>query len=699
MPVAPDAGAEAFAGTFVVSGEGVGIVKATAGATRLAHVAALTRERQRPVTPLTRELNRLVRTIAVVALVLGLGFFAVGVTVGLPATDGFLFAVGVTVALVPEGLLPSVTLSLALSARKMAMRNALVRRLDAVETLGSTTFICTDKTGTLTENRMSVVEVWTAGGTASIRGEGSSLQADVTGEAAGSPALRAVALAAARCSSARVESRDGQWVAFGDPMEAALGVLALRLGVDVQADVARRPVVRRHPFDPRRRRMSILVGDELLVKGAPEAVLPRARPSPEAVEMTDRWSNAGLRVLAVAARPATAFPARATSDVAESELDLLGLVALKDPPRQSVRGAIAACRGAGLRVAMITGDHPGTALAIAKEVGLGDRPVLEGKNLPDDDALLGALLDHDGVVVARVSPEDKLRIARALQQRGHVVAMTGDGVNDGPALQQADIGVAMGRSGTDVAREAADLVLLDDNFATIVAAIEQGRATYSNIRRFLTYHLTDNIAELAPFVMWALSGGRFPLALSVLQVLSLDLATDQLPALALGIEAPGPRVLQKPPTARHLVDRGLLLRAFLVLGLAEAVTELVAFGATLVERGWHPGTPVSADVELRTASGAAFCAVVLAQAANAFACRSETRPVWRLKRATNRLLILAVGIELGLLVASVAIGPVARLLGQGPPSLLGAMVAFTAVPAVLAADALHKWLKRRGAVS
>jgi magnesium-transporting ATPase (P-type) len=318
-----------------------------------------------------------------------------------------------------------------------------------------------------------------------------------------------------------------------------------------------------------------------------------------------------------------------------------------------------------------------------------------GHELPEDETILGALLDRDGVVVSRVAPEDKLRIARALHARGHVVAMTGDGVNDGPALQQADIGVAMGRSGTDVAREAADLVLLDDDFATIVAAVEQGRATFANVRRFLTYHLTDNVAELTPFVVWALSGGQFPLALGVLQILALDIGTDLLPALALGAEPPREGVLRKPHQGQHLIDGSLLRRVFGVLGPAEAVVEMSAFVTVFLAAGWRPDTEFPTGHVLLAASGAAFSAVVLGQLANAFACRSTTLWPGSLGWTTNRLLLGAVAAELLALVAFLFVPPVASLLGHAPPPLWGWAVATLAIPAVLAADALHKWQRRR----
>jgi magnesium-transporting ATPase (P-type) len=404
----------------------------------------------------------------------------------------------------------------------------------------------------------------------------------------------------------------------------------------------------------------------------------------------------GLRVLAVAVRPATGIDEETTALEAEIDLELLGLVGLEDPPRAEAAAALASCRRAGVRVAMVTGDHPGTAAAVAREVGLAvpGAPSIDGSALPEDDEVLGAMIDHDGVVVSRVAPADKLRIARALQDRGHVVAMTGDGVNDGPALQQADIGVAMGRSGTDVAREAADLVLLDDNFATIVAAIEYGRATFVNIRRFLTYHLTDNVAELTPFVVWALSGGRIPLALGVLQILALDIGTDLLPALALGAEQPRSDMLQRSPLRGHLLDRGVLRRVFGVLGPTEAVVEMAAFFATFLAVGWRPGDTFPSGDTLMAASGAAFAAVVLGQLANAFACRSERRWPGALGWTTNRLLLVAVAVELALLVVFLWVPPIADLLGQAPPDTWGLAVALCAIPAVLAADAADKRLRR-----
>jgi magnesium-transporting ATPase (P-type) len=317
-----------------------------------------------------------------------------------------------------------------------------------------------------------------------------------------------------------------------------------------------------------------------------------------------------------------------------------------------------------------------------------------GSDLPHDDAVLGALLDREGVVVARVAPEDKLRIARALQARGHVVAMTGDGVNDGPALQQADIGIAMGRTGTDVAREAADLVLLDDDFATIVTAVEQGKSTFANIRNFLTYHLTDNVAELTPFVVWALSGGRFPLALTVLQVLALDIGTDTLPAAALGAEPPETGSTPRPPERSHILNRTVAFRAFGLLGPTEAAVSMLAFLVVFIASGWRPGEEFPAGTTLLAASGAAFAAVVIGQMANAFACRSTTRWPGSLGWFSNRLLLWALLAEALLFAAFVAIPPLADQLRQTAPPIAGWAVALLAAPAVFVVDALYKWRTR-----
>ncbi|AWH01355.1 cation-translocating P-type ATPase [Rhodococcus ruber] len=697
-PVLRTAGAAVFAGTFVAEGESEGIVTATGANTRLAGIAALTTSVRRPPGPLDREIQRIVRTLAFGSVGVGAVFFAVSLLVGISWQDAFLFAVGITVALVPEGLLPTVTLSLAMGAQRMARDNALVRNLEAVETLGATTFVCTDKTGTLTQNQMNVVEAWTPAGTVAVRGEGYAPTGAVTGPEPAVAAAATAGLAGAAASKGGITLDDDEWRAVGDPMEAAIAAFAARLaGPGAQPG----PVTRRFVFDPRRRRESVIVGGRLLLKGAPDAVLPRCAEPGELVDRAEEaladMASRGLRVLAVARRTLSDSGALTDPELAERDLELLGLLGMEDPPRIAVPAALRAARGAGIKVAMLTGDHPETARAIAREIGLlgAEGKVVQGKDLPDDDQLLGALLDRDGVVISRVSPEQKLRVAKALQDRGHVVAMTGDGVNDGPALRQADIGVAMGEGGTDVAREAADLVLLDDDFATILTAVEQGRATYANIRRFLSYHLTSNVAELTPFALWGLSGGQFPLALGVLQILCIDIGTDLLPALALGGEPPSRDTLKRPPERRHLVDRTLLVRVFGVLGPVEAIVEMSAFLVALLVAGWRPGGEFPTGPALLAASGAAFAAVVLGQVGTAFACRSASRPPWQLGWGSNRLLLWAVLVELVALVVFLGVVPVADVLGHAVPPLEALGVALLGIPAVLAADFVYKTVRSR----
>ncbi|MFN7148032.1 MAG: cation-translocating P-type ATPase [Microthrixaceae bacterium] len=693
-PIAVRPGDGLWAGSFVVSGEGTAEVQAIGANTRLGDIARMTGSATRPPGPLAVELRRIVRTMSVVTIGAGVAFFVLTRFTGMPARDGFLFAVGVTVALVPEGLLPTLTLSLAMGAQRMAHRNALVRHLQAVETLGSTTFICTDKTGTLTRNEMTVVQVWTPVGSVDLAGTGYGPDAVVSGDPTALTAAARVARAARASSRGRATLREGEWVPMGDPMEAAIDTLCRRLDPGGSTD----PVAtRRFPFDPRRRRASAVIDGDLLVKGAPDSVLPRCAPEPAATAAMEALAAHGLRVIAVAHRDSPPIDDTSTADDAEHDLALLGLIALQDPPRAEVPAALLACRAAGVKVAMVTGDHPSTAGAIAQQIGLspGAPMVVVGDDLPEDDEALGELLDRDGVVVSRATPAHKLRIARALQLRGHVVAMTGDGVNDGPALREADIGVAMGRSGTDVAREAADLVLLDDDFATIVAAIEEGRATFTNIRRFLTYHLTDNVAELTPFAIWGLSGGRFPLAIGVLQILCLDIVTDLLPALALGAEPPSPGLLSRPISGRHLIDASLLWRVFGVLGPTEAMVEMTAFLAGLLAAGWRPGAAFPTGAGLLAASGAAFAAVVMGQVGNAQACRSATRPPQDLGWTTNRLLNVALVVQVGMLAALLWVPAFADVLGQASPPVGAGLIAVGAAPAVLLADGAHKALRRR----
>ncbi len=680
-----------FAGTFVTSGSGTAAVATTGGATRLGGISRLTGEVARRPTPLRIQLNRAVRVIAALAVGTGMVFLAIAVGLDTPARDGFLFSVGVIVALVPEGLLPTLSLSLAMSATRMARRGALVRRLESVETLGSTTVICTDKTGTITTNQMTVKAVVLPYGRYTTTGSGYDPAGTILASD-GRPLteeewmdVRRLLHAAALCGDARVEQRDGRWRCVGDPTEGALLVLAKKGGIEREAEERLSPRVREFPFESQRRRMStvhILSSGayEVLTKGSPETILPLCKSirggavapplgeeeEHEVLAAVDSLAGKGLRVLAFARREIDGGVPESAAD-AETEMEFLGLVGMADPVRSEVPEAVARCRRAGIRVVMITGDHPATAITVAREAGLLAHTVMLGSELPQSDEALGNLLGTHQVVLARIAPEQKLRIARALQARGEVVAMTGDGVNDAPALRQADIGVAMGKIGTDVAREAADLVLLDDNFAHIVQAVEEGRAAFDNIKRFLTYHLTDNVAELTPFVAWALSAGRIPLMISVLQILALDIGTDLLPALALGAERPEPGVMQRPPRPRaaRLLDRRVVGRAFGFLGPVEAATSmaLVLLGAALFF-GWPPDPLPASGVGKATLSTMIFAAIVAMQMANAFECRATPASLFAIGPLSNRLLVGAVAVEALALLAFVYAPPIRSALGQ-----------------------------------
>jgi calcium-translocating P-type ATPase len=699
IPVRRDSGDEVFTGTFAVQGDATGVVVATGTGTRLAGISALTEQAHRPPSPLAVQLHKLVLVIAVLAVTVGLLLSATSLALDSTLTSALLLGVGVMVALVPEGLLPTVTLSLARGAQRMAKDNALVRRLDAVETLGATTFICTDKTGTLTRNEMTVVEGWTPAGAFHVTGTGYDPRGEVHATADVLALAAAASAGALGCITGGTVNRDGQWIAEGDPMDAALDTFARRLGLTRQGRVV--PTAR-VPFTSAAMSSAAAVAGTGYVMGAPEGILRRcADVTPGSIVWSrlNELSQRGLRVLAIA-QARTSNPIMTEHELvaaASTDLDLLALIGIQDPPREEVTAAIALCRRAGIRVAMITGDSAATGAAIATQVGLlgAQGAVVRGVDLPATDEAVAQLLDHpEGAVVARVTPADKLRIARALRTHGHVVAMTGDGVNDAAALREADVGVAMGRSGSDVARQAADLVLLDDSFATIPKAIQLGRGTFANIRRFLTFHLTDNVAELVPFVAWAITGSNIPLAIGVLQVLALDIGTDMLPALALGAEPANDRTMDGPRRTTNVVDGRLLRRSLLVLGPTEALLSMAAFLTIMITGGWSFGDQAAAPL-LAVASGSAFAVIAVAQIANAFACRSETRPAWKIDPRRNPLVLLAVLVEVILLLAFVGIPWLADLLGGSWPSPLGWAFCAVAAVAVPGTDALHKLVTRR----
>jgi calcium-translocating P-type ATPase len=659
-----------FSGTSCTAGQARAVVTHTGMHTEIGRIAALSQRGRTESSPLERQVQRATWIIAAVAVGAGGAFLPIGVLAGLGWAAAITFSIGLIVANVPEGLLPTITLALAAGVRELARAGAVVKRLSAVETLGSTTVICTDKTGTLTENRMRVTRVWVAGR------EHDAL-------AASSDRLcREVAVAAANCTTAH-PAGDGAPADSGDPTELALLRLAAAMGVPVRTadrDADRSTL---YAFDPRLKLMSTVTGSHLYSKGAPESLLPRCTRMLDSAgrftELTgdlradvtaavDRYARTGLRVLAVAQRLADPHLLTAGREAGESDLSLLGLVAMVDPPREAVPDAVSAAHRAGITIHVITGDYGPTAAEIAAQVGIGKgrRLVVTGAELDAmDDADLDRLLAEPGeIVFARSSPESKLRICEALRSEGHVVAMTGDGVNDAPALRRADIGIAMGRSGTDVAREAATMVLTDDNFATIVRAVQAGRRVYDNVRKFILYIFAHAVPEVVPFLIFALSGGAVPLPLTVLQILAIDLGTETLPALALGRERAEPGLMDRPPRPRKaaVIDARLLLRAWGLLGVTSAVLVMAGFFWVLWRMGWQPGEVLSGGQYAR-ATTMTFAGIVACQIGTAFAARTDGASLRSIGVLSNRLLVGGIAFELAFTAALIYLPPLHAVFG------------------------------------
>jgi calcium-translocating P-type ATPase len=634
-----------LAGTSITAGEATALVFATGMHTVFGGIARLTQTTTDAASPLQVEIGALSRVIAALAVAVGFIVFVIGRFIGLPTSVSLVFGIGIIVANVPEGLLPTVTLAMAMAARRMARRQTLVRHLPSVEALGSASVICTDKTGTLTQNRMEVRSIYV---------DGRFITAADVSRPGFAAAHRRFLECASLCHDLKLANNGARAEWVGDPMELAMVKMAA-------AGLGGTPAFERLdeiPFEPERKRLVTLHrrANEVVVfvKGAPEEIQPRARwverdgqrqpldgdsnraLTEAATEMADR----GLRVLAFAYRE---LPATQALPEAEQDLVLTGLVGFEDPPRPEVETAVRRCRQAGIKVIMVTGDHPHTALAIAREIGLvrdANPRLLTGDDLGRmSDTELQLALDAPEIVCARVTADQKLRVVLSLQRKRAIVAVTGDGVNDAPALRAADIGIAMGISGTDVAREASDVVLLDDNFASIVNGIEEGRAVFDNIRKFLTYILTSNIPELVPYLAFAFL--RVPLALTVIQILAVDLGTDMVPALGLGAEPPDAAVMQRPPRRREdrLLSTGLLVRAYAFLGSCEAVAAMAAFFVVLLGAGWQWGQPLSPDnATYRQATTACLTAIVLMQVVNVHLCRSRRTSVFALPLFGNRLM-------------------------------------------------------------
>jgi sodium/potassium-transporting ATPase subunit alpha len=686
----------AFAGTTVVSGSGRAAVFATGMSTEFGRIAHLTSAVEAGLSPLQKEVVRATRILATIAAAVGIVFFSLGFLIGRSFWDNFIFAIGITVALIPEGMLPTMTLSLAMGSQRMVKRKALIKTLASVETLGAVTVICTDKTGTLTQNKMAAVKMWFDNRVINLK----DLKEDAAAE------LLKVAYL---CNNARFI--DGQYK--GDPTEVALFKAARESIGDLKTER-----IKEMPFDSERKRMTTLNVIEgkivALSKGATEWLFPLCSHmlingekmyldeplKKKTIEIYHALTDMGLRVLSFAYKE---IEKREDTGMKPEEIEnnmvFAGLIGLEDPPRPEVPEALTKCHEAGIKVIMITGDGSRTAVAIARQIGLiKENPVvIEGHefNQMSDRELREKLLERE-VLFARMTPKHKLRVVSILKEEGEIVAVTGDGVNDAPALKKADIGLAMGISGTDVAKEASDMILLDDNFATIVNAIEEGRTVYENIKKFITYIFASNIPEAVPYIAYILL--RIPLPLTIIQILAVDLGTDMLPALALGAESPAPGIMKQPPRKlrKRLLDLSLIFRSYLFLGPMEAIACMFGFFWVLHYGGWIWGAILHTnDMLYLQATTACLTAIVITQIGNVFACRSLKDSIFSIGFLSNKLIFAAIMAEV-LLQLFIVYHPYGNKIFGTAPINLGVwliLIPFSIV--LLLAEELRKFYVRR----
>ena len=688
-----------LAGTSVVSGEGRAVVFATGMHTEFGKIAHLTQTTSSGSSPLQLEITRLSRIVVAIAFSLGVTFFFIGQVIGLSFWENFIFAIGIIVALVPEGLLPTLTLALAMSTQRMAKRNALIRHLPSVEALGSATVICTDKTGTLTQNRMEINKLYVNG------------QVITRFEAKRQPKLAKVYRRffedALLCHNLKETVIAGKPEFLGDPMEIAL----VRFAKTCLGETISYPKINEVPFDTDRKRLSTVHqttdGPVLYCKGALEMLLPLCTHvqlgekivpvngdiQQAFINALEKMASEGLRVLAFAWREL-----KVGHDVGSEEHDLIlsGLVGLEDPPRPEVPDAIQKCHEAGIKVIMVTGDHPHTALAIGRQIGQiqSDTPVIiTGEQLRRlSETQLRLALDAPDIIFARVGADQKMRIVSALKKMSHIVAVTGDGVNDAPALKMADIGIAMGIIGTDVAKESADMILLDDNFASIVAAIEEGRAVYDNIRKFLSYILTSAVPELVPYLFFALF--NIPLPLTIIQILAVDLGTDMLPALGLGANPPAQGIMTRPPKGRNerLLNWPLLLRAYLFLGLLEASAAMTAYYLVLHNGGWAWGEALGIhDTLYQQATTACLASIIIMQIVNVFLCKTPDRTLFGSAIFSNRLILWGVTLEIILILVIIYTPWGQMIFGTAPIPLSIWLFMLPFGAAMLLLEEVRKW--------
>lgn len=694
----------AFSGTVVMAGSGLGIVFATAMKSQIGRTAELTENLSPREVPIHREIRRFTRIVTMIAVTMGVLVFAVSlVWIDTPFWSKMVFAIGIIVANVPEGMLTTVTLSLSIAARRMAGKKALIRNLQSVETLGCTTVICTDKTGTLTANRMTMQRLFL--------NECIHNEADTAFE---KEELEEFLRVAVLCNNARIAA-DGTLT--GDPTETALLDFAARFH-DLVALRAGAPRLFEEPFSAATKEMVTInqVGETTIacLKGAPDVAIARCdtilingalQPFSDSHRQSylsayEELAKRGERVLLFAWRTVTAQEVWSTEALPAGGYTFIGLAGLFDPPRPEVPAAVAALRSAGVQVIMVTGDYQTTAAAIGRLVGIvtSEKPAMitgEALRAMTEDQL-DAELEQPEVIFARTSPEQKLRIVQALQRRGEVVAVTGDGVNDAPALKQADIGIAMGLSGTDVAREAADMVLLDDNFATLLPAVREGRTIFANLRKATSYILTSNVPEITPFLAFLLLG--VPLPLTVILVLAIDLGTDMLPAIALGSEPAESDTMLLPPRSRneHLVGPKMMLLAYGLFGIIESAAGFYAYFTVLYSGGWEWGQLlIGNDPLYLKAVTAFFVAIIICQVANGLISKTSRQSLLKQGLLSNRWLLIGIAVELLLAAAVVYVPFFHPWFGTASLSAGEFLLAWPFALGLLLLDEVRRWWLRR----
>jgi magnesium-transporting ATPase (P-type) len=717
-----------FGGTSILSGNGKAIVIATGMHSEIGKIARLTQVIKEELSPLQKEMIKVTKVVSVLAVSTGILFFILGNYVAhLTVFESFIFAIGIIVANVPEGLLPTVSLSLAMAVQRMAKRNVIIRRLSSVETLGCTTVICTDKTGTLTTNQISVVKLWFNNRLFEITGSGYDPSGHIlydgtllSQEEIKTSGMECLIKIGVICNNAEILAPSDKktfWSIHGDPTEGALIVFAKKAGFDYQEIKDKNPRMFQLSFDSVRKRMSTINkmdgGNTIAnVKGAPREVLSlcnsvyldgKKEPLTDCIrnsilEQLDNFAREGLRVLGLAYREVEKKDVYSSSEV-ERDLIFIGLTGMTDPPRPEVPGAVGLCRSAGIKVIMITGDYGLTALSIARKIGLVREEsgrIVTGTEITEmnDDELKEALGASE-IIFARVSPDHKMRIVDALKDMGEIVSVTGDGVNDAPALKKAHIGIAMGLRGTDVAKEAATMILTDDNFASIVAGIEEGRAIYSNIKKFVTYIFASNVPEIIPFILFVLF--RIPLPLTIMQILAVDLGTDLIPALGLGAESPEPGIMREPPRSlkKRLLDLPLLTRAYGFLGIIEAIISMAGYFFIYYSFGWRPGMDLisSGPVYLK-ATTICLAGIVAAQIGNVFACRTRRESVFKIGFLNNRLVLVGIAVELVIIGMIVYFPPFQKVFNTSSLDLSDWVFLLAFPPIIFLAEEGRKYLIR-----